>query len=104
MAYARFVLLGDRTQKEQTKDATTSSSQEISARDKVIANYLNQMALEEKVGQMIFARMPSAGQAEALETYDFGAISYLQVILKVRHWSKLKKRLLLINHFQKCHY
>ncbi|HEM3071617.1 glycoside hydrolase family 3 protein [Streptococcus suis] len=64
--------LGDRTQKEQTKDATTSSSQEISARDKVIANYLNQMALEEKVGQMIFARMPSAGQAEALETYDFG--------------------------------
>ncbi|HEM3473474.1 TPA: beta-hexosaminidase [Streptococcus suis] len=64
--------LGDRTQKEQTKDATTSSSQEISARDKVIANYLDQMTLEEKVGQMIFARMPSAGQAEALETYDFG--------------------------------
>ncbi|HEM3467515.1 TPA: beta-hexosaminidase [Streptococcus suis] len=64
--------LGNRTQKEQTKDATTSSSQEISARDKVIANYLDQMTLEEKVGQMIFARMPSAGQAEALETYDFG--------------------------------
>ncbi|WNY48097.1 glycoside hydrolase family 3 N-terminal domain-containing protein [Streptococcus sp. 29896] len=30
------------------------------------------MTLEEKVGQMIFARMPSAGQAEALETYHFG--------------------------------
>ncbi|HEM4248505.1 TPA: beta-hexosaminidase [Streptococcus suis] len=64
--------LGDRTQKEQTKVATTSSSQEISARDKVIVNYLNQMTLEEKVGQMIFARMPSAGQTEALETYYFG--------------------------------
>ena len=64
--------LGDRIQKEQTKVATTSSSQEISARDKVIANYLEQMTLEEKVGQMIFARMPSAGQAEALETYHFG--------------------------------
>ncbi|MDY7601991.1 glycoside hydrolase family 3 N-terminal domain-containing protein [Streptococcus suis] len=63
--------LGNRTQKEQTKVVTTSSSQEISARDKVIANYLDQMTLEEKVGQMIFARMPSAGQAEALETYDF---------------------------------
>ncbi len=37
--------LGNRTQKEQTKDATTSSSQEISARDKVIANYLEQMTL-----------------------------------------------------------
>lgn len=64
--------LGDRTQKEQTKVATTSSSQEISARDKVIAKYLNQMTLEEKVGQMIFARMPSAGQTEVLETYHFG--------------------------------
>ncbi|HFI0168427.1 TPA: glycoside hydrolase family 3 protein [Streptococcus suis] len=64
--------LGDRTQKEQTKVVTTSSSQEISARDKVIANYLNQMTLEEKVGQMIFARMPSAGQTEVLETYHFG--------------------------------
>ncbi|HEM4516731.1 TPA: beta-hexosaminidase [Streptococcus suis] len=64
--------LGDRTQKEQTKVVTTSSSQEISARDKVIANYLNQMTLEEKVGQMIFARMPSAGQTKALETYYFG--------------------------------
>ncbi|EHC02561.1 hypothetical protein SSUR61_1979 [Streptococcus suis R61] len=42
--------MGDRTQKEQTKVVTTSSSQEISARDKVIANYLNQMTLEEKVG------------------------------------------------------
>ncbi|HFU4488080.1 TPA: glycoside hydrolase family 3 protein [Streptococcus suis] len=30
------------------------------------------MTLEEKVGQMIFARMPSARQAEALETYHFG--------------------------------
>ncbi|CYV58336.1 beta-hexosaminidase [Streptococcus suis] len=64
--------LGNRTQKEQTKVVTTSSSQEISARDKVIANYLNQMTLEEKVGQMIFARMPSTGQAEMLETYHFG--------------------------------
>lgn len=64
--------LGDRTQKEQTKVVTTSSNQEISARDKVIANYLNQMALEEKVGQMIFARMPSTGQTEALENYHFG--------------------------------
>lgn len=64
--------LGNRTQKEQTKVATTSSSQEISARDKVIANYLDQMTLEEKVGQMIFARMPSAGQTGALETYHFG--------------------------------
>lgn len=64
--------LGNRTQKEQTKVATISSSQEISARDKVIANYLNQMTLEEKVGQMIFARMPSTGQAEMLETYHFG--------------------------------
>ncbi len=64
--------LGDRTQKEQTQVATTSSSQEIYARDKVIANYLDQMTLEEKVGQMIFARMPSAGQTEVLETYHFG--------------------------------
>lgn len=64
--------LGNRTQKEQTKVVTTSSSQEISARDKVIVNYLNQMTLEEKVGQMIFARMPSTGQTDTLETYHFG--------------------------------
>ncbi|WP_099871272.1 glycoside hydrolase family 3 protein [Streptococcus suis] len=64
--------LGIRTQKEQTKVVTTSSSQEISARDKVITNYLHQMTIEEKVGQMIFARMPSAGQTEVLETYHFG--------------------------------
>ncbi|MDG4505222.1 beta-hexosaminidase [Streptococcus suis] len=64
--------LGIRIQKEQTKVVSTSSSQEISARDKVITNYLHQMTLEEKVGQMIFARMPSAGQTETLETYHFG--------------------------------
>ncbi|WP_398592049.1 glycoside hydrolase family 3 protein [Streptococcus suis] len=46
--------------------------QEISVKDKRISDYLQQMTLEEKVGQMIFARMPSAGQAEALETYHFG--------------------------------
>lgn len=46
--------------------------QEISVKDKRVSDYLQQMTLEEKVGQMIFARMPSAGQAEALETYHFG--------------------------------
>ncbi|WP_238336285.1 glycoside hydrolase family 3 N-terminal domain-containing protein [Streptococcus suis] len=46
--------------------------QEISVKDKRVSDYLRQMTLEEKVGQMIFARMPSAGQAEALETYHFG--------------------------------
>ncbi|HFI0230632.1 TPA: glycoside hydrolase family 3 protein [Streptococcus suis] len=65
-------LLGDRTQKEQTRVATASSSKEMSARDKVVTDLLSQMTLEEKVGQMIFARMPSNGQAEMLETYDFG--------------------------------
>ncbi|HFI0000067.1 TPA: glycoside hydrolase family 3 protein [Streptococcus suis] len=64
--------LGDRTEQEQTKVTTVASSYEISAREKAVSAYLNQMTLEEKVGQMIFARMPSAGQAEALETYHFG--------------------------------
>ncbi|MBO4107805.1 glycoside hydrolase family 3 protein [Streptococcus suis] len=44
----------------------------VSKRDQVIDSYISQMSLEEKVGQMIFARMPAAGQAEMLETYDFG--------------------------------
>ncbi|HFI0427449.1 TPA: glycoside hydrolase family 3 protein [Streptococcus suis] len=51
---------------------TSQSSSEVSAKEKVVSQYLNQMTLEEKVGQMIFARMPSAGQTEALETYHFG--------------------------------
>ncbi|MGQ7452552.1 glycoside hydrolase family 3 protein [Streptococcus suis] len=51
---------------------TSQSSSEVSAKEKVVSQYLNQMTLEEKVGQMIFARMPSAGQTETLETYHFG--------------------------------
>ncbi|HEM4681385.1 glycoside hydrolase family 3 protein [Streptococcus suis] len=51
---------------------TSQSSSEVSAKEKVVSQYLNQMTLEEKVGPMIFARMPSAGQTEALETYHFG--------------------------------
>ncbi|HFI0271650.1 TPA: glycoside hydrolase family 3 protein [Streptococcus suis] len=64
--------LGDRKEQEQTKVTTVASSHEISAREKAVSAYLDQMTLEEKVGQMIFARMPSVGQAEALETYHFG--------------------------------
>ncbi|WP_105207495.1 glycoside hydrolase family 3 protein [Streptococcus suis] len=52
--------------------ATSESSTEVSDKEKVVNQYLSQMTLEEKVGQMIFARMPSAGQTEALETYHFG--------------------------------
>ncbi|HEM6081933.1 TPA: beta-hexosaminidase [Streptococcus suis] len=52
--------------------ATSESSSEVSDKEKVVSQYLSQMTLEEKVGQMIFARMPSAGQAETLETYHFG--------------------------------
>ncbi|NQN54734.1 beta-hexosaminidase [Streptococcus suis] len=52
--------------------ATSESSTEVSDKEKVVSQYLSQMTLEEKVGQMIFARMPSAGQTEALETYHFG--------------------------------
>ncbi|MBO4126276.1 glycoside hydrolase family 3 N-terminal domain-containing protein [Streptococcus suis] len=51
---------------------TSQSSSEVSAKEKVVSQYLNQMTLEEKVGQMIFARMPLTGQAEMLETYHFG--------------------------------
>ncbi|MDW8758331.1 glycoside hydrolase family 3 N-terminal domain-containing protein [Streptococcus suis] len=52
--------------------ATSESSTEVSDKEKVVSQYLSQMTLEEKVGQMIFARMPSVGQTEALETYHFG--------------------------------
>ncbi|HFI0638784.1 TPA: glycoside hydrolase family 3 protein [Streptococcus suis] len=52
--------------------ATSESSTEVSDKEKVVSQYLSQMTLEEKVGQMIFARMPSTGQAEMLENYDFG--------------------------------
>ncbi|HEM5650120.1 TPA: beta-hexosaminidase [Streptococcus suis] len=52
--------------------ATSESSTEVSDKEKVVSQYLSRMTLEEKVGQMIFARMPSAGQTEALETYHFG--------------------------------
>ncbi|HEM6371767.1 TPA: beta-hexosaminidase [Streptococcus suis] len=52
--------------------ATSESSTEVSDKEKVVSQYLSQMTIEEKVGQMIFARMPSAGQTEALETYHFG--------------------------------
>ncbi|HFI0049304.1 TPA: glycoside hydrolase family 3 protein [Streptococcus suis] len=52
--------------------ATSESSTEVSDKEKVVSQYLSQMTIEEKVGQMIFARMPSAGQAETLETYHFG--------------------------------
>ncbi|MGQ7337911.1 glycoside hydrolase family 3 protein [Streptococcus suis] len=52
--------------------ATSGSSTEVSDKEKVVSQYLSQMTIEEKVGQMIFARMPSAGQTEALETYHFG--------------------------------
>ncbi|HGA1493383.1 TPA: glycoside hydrolase family 3 protein [Streptococcus suis] len=52
--------------------ATSESSTEVSDKEKVVNQYLSQMTLEEKVGQMIFARMPSVGQTEVLETYHFG--------------------------------
>ncbi|HFI0791319.1 TPA: glycoside hydrolase family 3 protein [Streptococcus suis] len=52
--------------------ATSESSTEVSDKEKVVNQYLSQMTLEEKVGQIIFARMPSTGQAEMLENYDFG--------------------------------
>ncbi|HEM6394101.1 TPA: beta-hexosaminidase [Streptococcus suis] len=52
--------------------ATSESSTEVSDKEKVVSQYLSRLTLEEKVGQMIFARMPSTGQTEALETYHFG--------------------------------
>ncbi|HFI0107008.1 TPA: glycoside hydrolase family 3 protein [Streptococcus suis] len=52
--------------------ATSESSTEVSDKEKVVSQYLSQMTLEEKVGQMIFARIPFAGQIEALENYHFG--------------------------------
>lgn len=41
-------------------------------KEETIEGYLSQLSLEEKVGQLIFARMPAEGQVELLETYDFG--------------------------------
>ncbi|CYU17876.1 beta-N-acetylhexosaminidase [Streptococcus suis] len=46
--------------------------QEISVKEKLISDYLQQMTLEEKVGQMIFARIPAENQLEDLASYHFG--------------------------------
>lgn len=46
--------------------------QEISAKDKRIFDYMQQMTLEEKVGQMIFARVPEENQLDDLSSYQFG--------------------------------
>lgn len=70
--FLTLFFVGNTATKKETTVATSQSSQAVSVREKVIARYLKQMTLEEKVGQMIFARMPSAGQAELLETYHFG--------------------------------
>lgn len=45
---------------------------EISVKEKRISDYLQQMTLEEKVGQMIFARIPAENQLEDLVSYQFG--------------------------------
>lgn len=70
--FLTLFFVGNTATKKETTVATSQSSQAVSVREKVIARYLKQMTLEEKVGQMIFARMPSTGQAEMLETYHFG--------------------------------
>ncbi|NQM13265.1 beta-hexosaminidase [Streptococcus suis] len=67
-----FFINSNKVQHNQTKDTAVTTSKEISSKEKTVSAYLDQMTLEEKVGQMIFARMPSAGQTEALETYHFG--------------------------------
>ncbi|MCQ8268507.1 beta-hexosaminidase [Streptococcus suis] len=67
-----FFINSNKVQHNQTKDIAVTTSKEISSKEKTVSAYLGQMTLEEKVGQMIFARMPSAGRTEALETYHFG--------------------------------
>ncbi|HFI0619080.1 TPA: glycoside hydrolase family 3 protein [Streptococcus suis] len=67
-----FFINSNKVQHNQTKDTAVTTSKEISSKEKTVSAYLDQMTLEEKVGQMIFARMPSTGQAEMLETYHFG--------------------------------
>ncbi|NQP34556.1 beta-hexosaminidase [Streptococcus suis] len=67
-----FFINSNKVQHNQTKDIAVTTSKEISSKEKTVSAYLDQMTLEEKVGQMIFARMPSAGRTEALETYHFG--------------------------------
>ncbi|HEL2057805.1 TPA: beta-hexosaminidase [Streptococcus suis] len=60
------------TQSEIVSQVEETAATQVSKRDQVIDSYLTKMSLEDKVGQMIFARMPSTGQAEMLETYHFG--------------------------------
>ncbi|HFI0420256.1 TPA: glycoside hydrolase family 3 protein [Streptococcus suis] len=74
-----FIGLGILYEGKSTQETSVIGNQvektvatEISKRDQVIDSYLTKMTLEEKVGQMFFARMPSDGQMEILETYDFG--------------------------------
>ncbi|MCK4027287.1 beta-hexosaminidase [Streptococcus suis] len=72
LAFLPLLYLLNKREGQSINSPSFVTVQEISVKDKRISDYLQQMTLEEKVGQMIFARMPSAGQAEALETYHFG--------------------------------
>lgn len=70
--FLTLYLVGNTATKKETTVATLQSSQAVSVREKVIARYLKQMTLEEKVGQMIFARIPAENQLEDLVSYQFG--------------------------------
>lgn len=72
LAFLPLLYLLNKREGQSINSPSFVTVQEISVKDKRISDYLQQMTLEEKVGQMIFARMPSAGQAEVLETYHFG--------------------------------
>lgn len=59
----------------EKKTASQNQTKAVKKKEKtvsVVERYLSQMTLEEKVGQLFFARVPAYGQLEDLETYHLG--------------------------------
>lgn len=56
----------------QKKEVTPKPQPEKSQKDKTIESYLVQMTLEEKVGQLFFARVPETNQLEDIQIYHLG--------------------------------
>ena len=66
-------------QVEKTEKTTQNSETD---KDKVVEDRLAKMTLEEKVGQLFWARVPANNQIEDLKPIICLVISYLDEILK----------------------
>jgi len=65
----------------------------ISTRHDRVTEIMNNMTLEEKVGQLFFARMPVSNVKEAIQTYHLGGLIIFDANLENESYDSLKAKL-----------